>query len=297
MDTFIRPNDIDKSLPIIQDNKELEVVTCINKSYYYFPVLLKSSIKYRYPLKIVGFNKPWVGYGTKLLHVYNLLNSYDSSYDNEYILVVDGSDVIFSDYYDNLLGKLKEYDYDIIISSSRCINRYSTIGADCLLVNHFILFSFRSKDENHIINAGLYVIKIKILRDIISKYIGSRNFESFDDQEILNIEINNTNYKYLIDNDYKYGLISVNFPNLVKPILKDIYNGNIRPYVIHLPGQRSMEDFIDIYLPDTSDEEKARMKPDQLYNTIKRIPYYAKLYFKNVKNDIIYMLIFWLLTF
>lgn len=290
MNLYKIPNDIDSNLPVIQDNPELEVVTYINKTYYYFPLLLKSSVKYQYPLKILGYGESWKGYCTKWRSVYELILTYNNSYDDKYMLLVDGSDIMFTDYCGKLIEKIKKDRYDMIFSGSRCLEKYSKNRYYCIFMDQMNYILFNPLTLDHFINAGLYIIKIKILREIIEKYINLNNFEMYDDQRILNTEINTTRYKYFIDTYFNYGLVTYISPNKLEVLADEIKSGALKPFVIHLPTQRNFDILIDIYFPDITKEEKDSMRPNMIYESKNRLPHYFKLFINSVKNEIFYII-------
>lgn len=273
----------------------IEVLTYANKSNFYFPYLIKSSERYQYPLKILGWNDKWNGYGNKLIACYNYLKNIATDKQSGYALIIDAWDVIFIRPFEEFSKEMTYNNYDIIFSSTaiseenmpdKYVQRY--------LINYGNKITFDSKNINNLLNAGIVYIKIQTFIEIFEKY----KPDEYTDDQILYIKIieeNVSNYKYIIDHNNFYFLTQI--PGNAKCQIERIENHLINPFIVHAPGSSSMDLFIKKYFNSISESELLEMQPDKFTETRKKIPYYFSHVMKNKCFEILLLIIVILLNF
>jgi hypothetical protein len=282
--TYLYAWDIDKTLNIINEG-DIEVITYANKSNYYFPYLLKSSNINNYPLKIIGWNTEWKGYCSKIQKVYEYLITLDSSYNNKYMLLIDGWDILLVRSYFDLINDMKNVNYDIIISSANIDKTEMPNYYIRYFLNSIIAKIFNSKTIKNSSNAGAYIIKISKFKEIYNYF---KPLENMDDQTMINnfININNKN-TCLVDIERHFFLTcnSLNVTSLLILLKKKIIN----PFVIHVHSNFPMDIFLKFYFKNISIEELNRIRPKTYYLLLSRAPYTIKMFLSNSKMEIIFM--------
>jgi hypothetical protein len=235
--------ELNSNLKKIHDG-EIEVLTYVNKPNGYFEHFLKSADKYNYPLKIIGWNTEWKGFGSKLIGIYNYLNTLDESYLNKYMLLVDAYDVIFLKDYKELVNQFKKSNYDIIFSSNY-ITKENFNGNEIkrFYFNFFLMLFFNVRTKEHHLNAGVYLIKIKVYKEIFEKYLPTC---SIDDQRLFTrIVRENKNYNILIDHKSSYFLSQDKLLEDYTKCLNRVFNKEITPFTIHGNGRASLKIIIE----------------------------------------------------
>jgi len=285
---FLYAWEIDNSLKQINDNL-IEVISFANKSNYYFPLLLKSSNYFNYPLKIIGWNTDWRWFGSKLNGYYTYLKSLDPIiYNDRYTLMIDAWDVMFSRNYIDLLNLVNRIDFDIIFSSSVMTKETITSNFDRYFSNYSLSLIFGSKDLSLLINSGVILIKIKTFIDIIENNTVK---DTDDDQKYLIKILQNNKLNFFIDHNSKY-FLTESYTYITNQI-NNIKNNIINPYVIHAPGSSILDEFVRLYFDNIfiSDEELEQMKPNTLKVRLSRLPYEISYIFNNNAPEIILLII------
>ena len=271
MSFYITPNEIDHSLSKISDGV-IEIITYANKSNFYFPYLLKSSNKFNYPLKILGWETEWKGYCTKFTKEYEYLKTFENK--EKYVLFVDAWDVIFVKDYNELVNQVLQLDYDLIVSSN--VINYEDQKKDYLryIQNYGTQKTFGSDNLYNTVNSGVYIIKINKFMDMVDKMMVN---DGMDDQEILTKYIieNQDNLKYIVDHGKYF------FSTIIITMDLDKVLNNTNSFVIHAPSSSSLDEFIRSIYPNINEDELKMMKPNQEKQMLSRFPYYSTMFVKN----------------
>jgi hypothetical protein len=238
---FLYAWEINNNLKKINEG-EIEIIAYSNKSNYYFPILLESSNKYNYPLKILGWNEEWKGFGTKLFKCYEYFKSLKNT-ENKYALIIDAWDVFLTRDYNDLILETRSFNYDIIFSSSVVTEKNMKSKSKRYVINTFASLLFGSKELKDLLNAGVLLIKINVFIEIFEKY---KPNEYTDDQMMYIQMLNETSYNYIIDhNNYFFLTLNPCYGNDIS--LERIKNKDIMPFTIHAPSSSSLDNFIIYY--------------------------------------------------
>lgn len=255
----------------------IDIISYANKPKYYYYDFLNSAKIYNYNVKVLGLNTEWKGFCSKLKHVYEYLINNKNL--NEYILLVDSWDLIFTRPYEEFIEDIQEdlYNYDLIIGSEK----KEDDGINCIVSKLMDWISERGVNyyTKHI-NAGAYIIKKDLF---INMYKNINPLESMDDQYLIGKFLHeHKNIKYKIDHERKY--ITNVYGNIADT---NIILNKHKGYILHCYGYGNMDKYINYYIG----EIKRFNKPNMLLIHISRSSHYLKLLFK---NNIIFILCLWL---
>ena len=280
MSLYITPDEIDPTLSKISDNI-IEVITYANKSKFYFPYLLKSSNKFNYPLKILGWETEWKGYCTKFIKVYDYLTSLSNK--EKYVLFVDAWDVIFVKDYNELINEVLLLDYDLIVSSSVIHDLDKKTKISRYVQNYFTSKIFGSSDLYNTINSGAYLIKISKFIEMIDTI---KPTENDDDQIVLTKYImnNQDNLKYIVDHG-KYFFLTINISIDQFKIIN-----NMNSFIVHAHSSSPLDMFLKRIFNEIDEETLNLMRPDQQKQILSRLPYSLSMFLKNNIIEIILLI-------
>ena len=189
----------------------MKVLTIATEKRGYFNALEESCRRHGYDLVVLGLGQEWKGFSMRLKLMLNQLSTMD---ENETIIVADAFDVVFLQSSHKLKEKLKQYPEDKIL-----------FGKDDYYP--FLRYiwgtpTFKEPSKCYI-NAGVYIGKVGIIRQLLSNICINKKCEKdLDDQHLLNMYHKQLgDPSIMVDHDTE---IIYNFDTKNNQFLKTLFN-------------------------------------------------------------------------
>ena len=233
----------------------MRIITYVTSSQQYYPSLIESSKKFNYDIITLGMGEKWKNFREKNIRILNYLQQEKNK--EEIIIISDGYDVLLVKDSKNILDTFKKNysEEDILFNSEALSNSYIINREWKKIFEPKIL----NKNKYKILNAGLYIGKIKNIISMLEAYLGEnieddqKGFNKLYKKNLLNITID---YKCLIFT----AISTLNYDLVIKD--KKIYNNYTKtyPFAIHGPGSYiRLEPYIKI-LNLKSGYKKSKLK-------------------------------------
>ena len=145
----------------------MKVLTYATHESQYFNSFKESCKKYNYDLKILGLGDKWEGFAGKTKKIYNYLLKEKGE---DFVIVCDAFDVIMTkDSSEFMEGFYKNFDIEDVVFNAEAINSYAILP---FWIKKYKINKdkLKIKSKYKLLNAGVYIGKIKNIRNILKKH-------------------------------------------------------------------------------------------------------------------------------
>lgn len=224
----------------------MKVITYITKKEQYYDSLEDSCKKFNYDLVTLGLGTKWNGMGDKIKGVRNYISELENK--NEFVLVVDGYDVIACRDSKDIVDEFNNTydDKHIIFNSERLPKSYLS---SYLWEKYYSPKKIGNTKYNKL-NAGVLMAKVDVLLDFYDFLISEYNLNEKDiksDQKLIYNIIDKDERNIRIDNKCKlFTATGLRDDIIIKE--NKLYNNYSKtyPFFIHAPGKKTkMDDYIN----------------------------------------------------
>lgn len=217
----------------------MKVLTFANKTGGYFDYLVKSAERYQNEVTVIGWNKEWKGFGQRMLTVLDSLNTIP---DREVVIVIDAYDTLFLRNLNDLEKQYREYTQK---HGDKIVMSVENRGVANVILNVFF-----GKCGGQYINAGVYIGYAYLIKRVFGAICSNNHCDpkDADDQRMITQYCRDNRDDFDFDSDFDWfltwGELDLYVGNKVRIDDGVMTFKNKRPFILHCPGNKNMDDII-----------------------------------------------------